>query len=189
MLHHYVPRHFILLISFLIIPYFSLFAQINKISSNPPYFWFNGGLGFSTLGLAYGFNVNLFLNKSLISARYLYNVELKESSFFRKYPPESQWELGLLYGRYIRSNIFMVTFSAGISMTGGTRRGNYIKNEYFMRIYEEKHASGEFGFPIESQIMYTPFSFIGIGFNVFANLNKHEPIGGILANIELGHFR
>lgn len=102
------------------------------------------------------------------------------------YPGESVGDIGILVGMISNNKYFKASISAGLSSVRGVRRGRYIGTYGCCQREYEKISFNTIGLPIESQLLLTPFSFLGIGINVFANINMEEAYLGALICLQIG---
>ena len=161
-------------------------------------YWFNVGVGVAMVkggfesgnsdnevGLSYGFNFSTQMKKGLISIRYIYNEEM---IFLNLQPKESVHDIGVLYGRIAKIPFGFASISGGISIVNGVHRGvfenlsdhsfNYDRKPYFT-----------FGIPLESQLFWTPFPFMGVGIYGFANINQEKTFFGGLFCVQIGKLK
>jgi hypothetical protein len=107
--------------------------------------------------------------------------------------PESVLDFGVLYGRAFGSDLVFLIPSVGLSFVQGTRRGAYLgpsQGGYFpTNAYEEIKYSAV-GIPAQCQLfIVTPAPIFGFGLEVFGDLNKEVPFGGVLVSIQFGKLR
>jgi hypothetical protein len=74
---------------------------------------------------------------------------------------------------------------------GGVRRGRFLGSGggWFGPSYYESLSFTTVGIPLEAQVFFTPFSFLGIGMCGFANLNPEKPYAGALLCLKIGKLR
>ena len=75
-------------------------AQSISDNDNERYWWWNAGLGGSSIGLSFGISHSIQKGKGLASIRFIHNQEF---NLFGPSPEESAWDIGLLYGINARS--------------------------------------------------------------------------------------
>jgi hypothetical protein len=161
-------------------------------------YWFNVGVGAgivrggfgsentdNEVGLSYGFNFSTQMKKGLISIRYIYN---EEWIIFNLQPKESVRDIGVLYGRIAKKPYGFASISGGLSIVSGVHRGEYQNLGDHSFNYEKKPYS-TFGIPLESQLFWTPTSFIGFGIYGFANINPEKSFFGGLFCIQVGRLK
>ncbi len=151
------------------------------------YSWINLGMGTSLeYPLAFTIGLNYQLKKYLVSARFLITDELDLQN---QSSSESIWDVGLLLGRFYKSDHILASLSAGLSLVGGMKRGSFISNdETWGGYYELKHRA-ILGIPLESHLIYLLSQNAGIGITAFGNLNLDKPFFGALISLQLGIIR
>lgn len=87
------------------------------------------------------------------------------------------------YGRMASSKYFYATISGGISFLAGEKPRFTNGKQNGMITY-----SGV-GLPLESQLYFTPTSWLALGTTIRHTFNQHEQISGISFGIQLGKFR
>ena len=157
-----------------------VYAQSISNNSKADLGWLNAGIGGSSFGFSKGVSFSYQTGKHLISTRYTYNGVYVFKA----------WEIGILYGRSLKTSLSLVSVSGGISIVGGIRRGKYLYTSFWChrRIYE-KITFLTIGIPIVFQLFWTPASFFGIGIYGLVNLNPEESFYGALLCIQLGKLR
>jgi hypothetical protein len=148
----------------------------------------NAGLGFGSSGASYGLNWSSRTERRLISLRYVRNEEF--DLFGGLSPAESVWDLGVLYGPCARGGIGYASISAGLSLAGGVRRGQFLSSSggMFGTDQYEKLNFLTLGIPLEAQAFLTG-SNIGIGIYAFANLNRKRSFAGALLCLQFGQLK
>lgn len=159
-------------------------SEISQIKSNLNVdlsrFWFNLGLGPSSAvdgSMAGGLSVNYNYGLFLVTARFLYNEEFRICVFGCN-PSDNCYELSILSGLAYKTNLILASISAGLSYVYVNKYiDSYHKN--FQRI----------GFPIDAQLFFRFYKYVGIGVNGFANLNSGHSFGGVLLCLQFGDLR
>ena len=83
-------------------------------------------------------------------------------------------ELGVLYGRTITTTFAHVGVAAGLALTG-------------FDSCVDPYDSCQFpGVPLVAEAALTPFAILGVGLQVFANLNRHTSYAGVAVMVQLG---
>jgi hypothetical protein len=82
-------------------------------------------------------------------------------------------EIGLLYGRTAMSRQGHVSISAGLAVTDTD-----MDSEEGMTV----------GVPLVSEAALRIFPFLGVGAQIFANLNSNESYGGLAFFLQLGYL-
>jgi hypothetical protein len=154
------------------------YSQDTSGSVEESHYWLNMGFGISTVDMSGGAGFSCQTGKRLISIRYTHN----EDFAFLEPVKESVWDVGVLYGIIRKSNYGLISASAGISIVGGYDRGERID---FTDSYEKKNFL-TFGVPLEVQLFFTPFDYVGVGINGFANLNPKKTFTGVLLCLQIG---
>ena len=134
----------------------------------------------STFAFSHGFTLSSQLNRNLFKLRFVNNIEFLSFST----PSLSAMDLGILYGRILGDTKIQTSISAGLSITGGVRRGNLIKEGFMGSTYQRVPFSA-FGIPLEIQFLVNNKKSRSIGITGFGNLNKEEPFVGGLINWKL----
>jgi len=161
------------------------FAQDTIGGSGNNYFWINGGVGVGSLGLAGGAGLTWVTPDYIISVRYAANTEF---NIFGPTPEESVVDVGLLYGIYSSSKYGFASIAAGLSYVNGVRRGKILANGLLGDAYE-KVPFQTIGIPLEAQLIWRPFSVVGIGFYFFADINSEMSNVGGLITLQIGYLR
>lgn len=115
-------------------------------------------------------------NMLLLSLHFQYSTEIE---ILGPSPPESVWNLGLSFGKYIKKKQYFASISSGISILHFVQRGHIVEEQLFGDIYE-KLIVYKIGIPITGQIFWTPTSFFGIGLNASININHKNTYYGSL---------
>ncbi|MHB2148479.1 hypothetical protein ACX8XP_05435 [Calditrichota bacterium LG25] len=151
--------------------------------------WVAGGLGSNDGGLTFGVNFSGQSKNNILSVRYVIVQEFQ--LLWPDLPEENVWDVGLLYGKSAKASYGLASIAAGIGVVGGVRRGDKIGSSggFFEETYYEKLTFLTVGVPIETQLFWTPFSFVGIGIYGFANLNMEKSYWGGLFSIQFGKLR
>jgi hypothetical protein len=150
-------------------------------------FWLCAGLGSNSISNDYNLasiGVTYRNTKSLFSIRCTGNL----GSGYEISPKESFLDLGVLYGRIKKGHWMNVSFYTGVSYVKGVYRGEYLGGAGHTIRYNGVPYN-TVGIPLECQFNFTPFFFLGIGVNVFANLNPSKSYTGFLICVQLGKVR
>jgi len=104
-------------------------------------------------------------------------------------PTEYIIEIGPLYGRsIIKTKDYFCSISFGVSIIKGVKRGNFLRNKGYEINYYEKLTFCEIGIPLEMQLfMISPY--LGIGLDIFGNLNRERSYGGFLFCFQVGKLQ
>lgn len=169
----------------------ALFAK-NSISyaQDTSNYWVNAGLGLGAFDsrLAGSTGISLLSYQTgirIVSIRN--NIEVSIVLFGHSpSPEESVWDIGILYGIIAKGSYGSASISGGVSLVGGIRRGKPLPGSSYR--YEELSFK-TVGIPIEAQLFFTPFSFLGVGFYGFANLNLEKSFWGALLCLQVGKLK
>ena len=169
-------------LSFLFLTPIGVLAQdTTKVVEYKP-LWLNMGLG-SAGGdfLSGGLSFSGETGTGLVSVRFVHNEEFL--IFDGK--PQAVWDLGVLYGVYLRGDGYLASISGGIGLVGG-RRGKFLSSSG--GFFGEEVRFRTFGMPLEAQLFLRPFTGFGIGIYSFANINSEKSFRGILLSLQFGGF-
>ena len=147
-------------------------------------YWLGLGIGNSYFGPNICANVSFTINQNLITIKYSKSDEFRfgvENNFDE--PVLSMQEFGILYGRFHRENILLLSASLGISYLNGINRGRNIQYNDF-----EKINISTIGFPFEAEAMFELTDYTGIGILFFGNINKEKIFTGGMLRIKIGWF-
>jgi hypothetical protein len=108
-------------------------------------------------------------------------VGVTEFNLFGPNPPENYNDIGVLYGRVSNYKNIQLSISGGFGLVTGNRRGAYLYTPpgWFSSPEYEKKQIFTLGIPLEAEINYNPFKFLGLGFAVYANINPENSFWGI----------
>jgi hypothetical protein len=146
------------------------------------YYWANIGSGISYnydwKPVLY-FSMNYSIDEILISSRYLNSSILSSNNSFSE-------ELSLLIGYLNKSENFITSASIGI----GAVKNNYVNdNISYYGNYKDEIEVWEIGLPMDLQASWIIFDKIGLGINIFANINSGTKyIGGAFC-FQIGKLR
>lgn len=163
-------------------------AYENTTKTSQDHFWFGIGAGYSSpinslptimAHATYG------IHNHLLTLRYIRNAEF---AVFQDNPQEKVNDFGFMYGRKLLNKEYMfISVSGGVSYLTGTVRGRLISNSWFHSDYESVKVS-TIGFPLESQLAFTPFKHFGISVHGFGNLNPDNSYAGIGLSLLVGRL-
>jgi len=148
-------------------------SEFSPDDNDESLFWLNGGLGVGASekreGIALGANFSYQRNQHLFSLR---------TALFAEFELFGQGggfvDAGLLYGRIAKGDYGFASISGGPGIVHGNPNSEEVTT---------------IGLPLETQLFFTPFSFLGIGFTGFANINPQEPFYGGLVSVQIGKLR
>lgn len=159
---------------------------------NPFWLSFKLGTGYNSRSDPVGgLGISLQVKRSVISLRSLYMREVPIISFSEQEPKENSWDVGLLYGyNFIQAKNFSLSFSAGVSRTGGLKRGKFVSKAsnggmFADEYYEEKRYT-TIGLPIELGFRIHTKETIGGEVSLFADINSKNTFGGITFSYQAG---
>ena len=144
-------------------------------------FWFNYNAGAVTnierskLALGGGLVFSRIRKNSVQTIRYLGGLEFTYESAL---PPTSVKDLGFLFGQYLTFKNLVFCFSGGISYVYIIERGKWLGGGD-MSYKHETLTYHTIGMPGEIQI-FRKNGKTGLGLSLFANLNPHRSIFGVL---------
>ena len=171
------------------------------------YYWFMGGFGttaqeWAKLGVAAGMEIGIQSHSHIFLFRWNQNNEAdpgtvgEEAYDLHRTPDEDINEVGLLYGRGWRNDIFVLSAAAGVAYVSGMRRGDLIQRD--VRIHYdggtvvEKHGERPFetiGMPVVVQFSVQALEVFGIAVELFGNANPERSYMGVMLGIQFGHLR
>jgi len=171
------------IIIILILGFRSVIAQ-EKLEPDMYPIWINAGLGISSLG-AIGGNAGL----SVQSGKWLYTIRgtaNSENSGILSGGDEF-FDVALLFGIATENKKNHASFSIGIARVTGSRYRE--GSGGFLFSGKRNDISPTIGLPMESQLFFKISGFLGLGLNLYFNLNKEESFGGLSLNLMLGSLR
>jgi hypothetical protein len=116
-------------------------------------------------------------------------------------PANMAWEVGLLAGRRSAHGSGHTTYSAGLALVGGLRRGERIPSASdslpppfgpIVALLETEFETERFrtvGVPVEVAFVWAPLRHAGVGVTGFGNLNRRRPYGGAVVTVHAGALR
>ncbi len=150
-----------------------------------PLYRLQAGLGGSSFGVSGGLCFSYQDGHDVFSARIVRSGE-SILVLFDPVPEETIWDIGVLYGRAMRSRIFLASISAGVGFIGGVKRGpikDIARDEY------ERLSRRSIGFPVEVQLALIPLPFLGFGVSAIGNLTFEQSFASILFCIQIGKLK
>lgn len=138
--------------------------------------WVDFGVGVSTVGLTAIAGLAHQFNVHVLSARGTYSGETLG---------DSVWEIGALYGIGISEQSSHFSVSGGLGLLGGTTRSN---SGFFSNGSEEKIPL-TLSVPLETNLIWRPVDFFGMGIHGFASINSERLFAGAALSIQIGDFR
>jgi len=176
---------------------YSFAEEQNEKKEEEVNYWLNAGYGvvgtFNSYRDIIGISLSAQTKRSLFSIRYIRVQETLSVAGpkLEIHPSEIVWDLGLLYGVCEKGSSAFGAVAAGLAAVGGQNRGKYLysigggctdhNNDYY-----ETLGYLTVGIPVEAQLMWTPFPFVGAGLWGFADLNPKKSFGGLLLTIQIG---
>jgi hypothetical protein len=161
-------------------------AQIDRNMGSVHNVWLNLGIGGSTHGLAGLISMSVQNDIHLITFRYVSSTEFV---ILGPTPSESVWDISILYGRFWKSRLAMVSISGGLGLVGGIRRGDYIRSDGWFSSKYQKCPFSTVGFPVDIQLFWMPSRFLGFSIQGFANLNSEESFYGFVLGLQVGRLK
>jgi hypothetical protein len=154
-------------------------------------YWLDGGTGAFTsangiegLPTVYA-SLNYLPRKTFYKLRYILNQEF---NLFGSTPMEVYHNVGILFGTGASRKIFQVQVAGGAGVTGGIKRGDFIKHELLGDKYENDRFI-TFSIPVEFDVLFKPIKFAGAGVSLFADLNMVNPTFGFAVKLAFGKLR
>lgn len=154
-------------------------------------FWVGVGGGMNSLGsVAFDLTGTAQYHGFLLSLSYSNN---QDYAFFDS-PKERLNEMSINAGTAIANKWITLAVSSGVAVVSGVLRGKEIPETGigfgfdFGREYESRNILVP-GFSSNLQIIFTPFSNLGLGINTFVNLNKEKNFTGVIGNLYFGMLR
>lgn len=150
---------------------------------NSKTYWFELGLGSSYFGPLLSRKLNFGVNNNLFSIRYLSAKEFQFDPAGNDYdePQLKLNELSILYGRQIKSDIFVLSISGGIGYLDGILRGDHIAYNNYKKIVMPR-----FSIPLEASTRVNITDFFGFGASFVSNLNNKKNLLCVTLNLYLG---
>jgi hypothetical protein len=151
-------------------------GQDSPTNARGTYDWLNAGLGWGPYPMSAGLSFSHQWGHYIMSIRGVYSEELVftipwwgQTETITNYI----YDVGLLVGYSTKTPQSLGYFSiaAGVSYVAGDPHGSAI------------------GLPIEAQLFYTPFSFLGFGVTGFADINGEKRFAGVLICVQVGKLR
>jgi 3-deoxy-D-arabino-heptulosonate 7-phosphate (DAHP) synthase len=148
----------------------------------PRSYWVSGGVGLSTLGSASaGLVANAEIkNRILISAGWIGETSEKILDFSTNHSVNVS-SFNALAGKIYKQRNSLISFSAGLGLvrletrdTGGARVSSVTETTIGIPLLVQAHAIG--------------FQAIGVGLNLYGNLNMKQSTTGIHLSIALGRI-
>ncbi|MBU0692985.1 hypothetical protein KKC97_13065 [bacterium] len=171
------------------------------------YYWCMGGFGttaqeWSKIGTAAGMEIGVQSHAHIFLFRWNQNNEAdpgtvgEEAYDLHRTPEEDINEVGLLYGRGWRNDLFVLSAAAGVTYISGMRRGDLIQQttqvHYDGGTVIEKYEERPFetvGLPVIVQISFQALEVFGFAVELFGNANPERSYMGALLGIQFGHLR
>ncbi len=166
----------------------NLFSQDTSNNIKESRYWLNAGLGASSSGLSGGLSISYQPDWKFISLRFINSSRYGEGWLGGNTTSENIWDIGALYGLIAKGKYGYASISGGVSLVGGNKHGEFLGIIGWINTYE-KIPILTIGIPLEGQLFFTPFSFLGIGINGFANLNPNRSFSGVLISLQVGKLR
>ncbi len=159
------------------------FEDFDNLDGHTGY-WVGLGLGSNYFGVTISGNLNLALNENIFSVRYSKSDEFRfnvEGHYDE--PAKRLNEFALLYGRYLKKDNSILSFSMGICYLNGINRGKNILFKEF-----EKLNISTLGLPLEMEFLLGFSNNIGASVFLYGNLNKEKIFGGVVFKLNIGSF-
>ena len=171
--------------------FMSLFAQTDGIkTTSETKTWFGAGVGLGSFtsidgnfGTSLGLSLNHLRSDRSYKVRFVRVKDLDLDLFGTSPPPESVWDIGILYGFARPRGKGSIIFSGGVSYVGGMK---YLTDDYDN--YKEIDIS-TIGLPLEAQFVRSFSSGLGLSTTLFGNINSENSFGGVTLNLIFGKLR
>ena len=167
----------------------SMFSQNLNQHYYQDLWWVNLGVGAGSMNsdFSYEISFNYYLdNAHLISGRFAGIQQYTLVSLGGESTNENIYDLGLLYGRLIKSDFGYFSLSGGIGYVGG-RKYTKATSIYGTEYLEERISN--IGLPFEAQLFFTPSDHFGLGFYGFSNFNLEKNFFCFGFTIQYGELR
>ncbi|MBN2103413.1 hypothetical protein JW835_05155 [bacterium] len=161
-------------------------AQAGKISPAPDYRFITLAGGASSHGLSAYVSAAGSMKTGIFKIRYSRHEEL---NILGPDPSENVWDIGLMRGVSKKSRTACLSFSSGLALVGGVRRGEYLYSDGWFSSHYERDRFLTVGIPVETHFVYALSERFGLGFLLFANLNFEESFIGMAVSLELGRLK
>ena len=163
--------------------FMGLFAQTDGIKTiSETKTWISAGVGLGNIGPSLGFSLNHLRNNRLYKVRFVREEEFVFNLFSSSPPPESAWDIGLLYGIGSTKGKSSIMMSGGVSYVGGVR----IDDD---KITSKEISISTIGLPVEAQIAWFFSPEFGLSVTLFGNINSEKTFGGVTFNLIFGKLR
>jgi len=136
-------------------------------------------------GFTSGVELNVFNNESLFSADY---YRFEEFTLFKSLD-EYFNQIGLMVGKYNEQGNFRFQYQAGLGLMWGLKRSESIAATSLFNTEFESENFTTIGFIPKLSIQIIPFSFLSLGIDFQANINKENSVFMPLINVGIGKFR
>jgi len=137
-------------------------------------------------GISIGITGQYQMKKDIVSLQFVSNGESRSLAYNPR-PNLSISHFGILYSKFRRSPENIISIGAGPALVRFTDRGDLIKDNYPSASEYEKIVSNYFGFIIHGQAL--AFRKIGIGLNLYANINSRNTFLGFFISLYFGKFK
>ncbi len=182
----------LILFIYSILQAYSIYSQQPSDKTNK--YWIDAGIGnysnfHNSGGLNWNTSINFMQNRISLKIRYLNHEEL---NILGPSPAERFNSVGFLIGKSILAKYGHCSFVGGIGIVSGTKRGNLLYTNSTLigdgRHYE-RNSFTSISIPLEVDLQYSPFKYVGIGTSLYCDLNLKNPMWGFLFKIALGKLR
>lgn len=147
-----------------------------------------GSMAGSESGPAVRLSAGLLTRAGLFSLR---TTEVPDFQLFEG-PPETVWDVGLLWGGKSTSAHSYVAASVGLGLAGGTRHGALLKSDCALFLCSSTYEAKKFyriGVPLEAEMALTLRGALGLGVSGFANLNPVRSAWAFTVGLYAGSLR
>jgi hypothetical protein len=142
---------------------------------NASRYWVGTGAGIGFLTHSNHTSLSGAIYASYQSGSHLFGLR---SAATGKFFNDSFYDFGVIYGRGVHRNDFLLSLGTGASLAAGKRTGG---------LFDDSESVGPiFGFPFELQLFIRPFRYAGMGVYGFANLNRKQTFCGAIFSVQIG---
>ena len=151
-------------------------TDTTSVDTTESYYWFNTGIGLSSVGFSGIAGLSMQDGNFLMSCRVAANSELLAGNL---------WDAGMLFGITNGPRRIHYSIATGFGVVSG------VKKEFCIFCSEDPTTSLPInvGLPIETQLTFRPNKQFGYGLYGFADINKGYSFAGLAFAIQFGGLR
>ncbi len=174
--------YYLSLLTLFFIPFHKTPAQD---TSNVCFYWTNLGGGWSDLGSgASVVGINLQLNNILFTFQHSKHYYASSWLFAKETKEFSDYNLQI--GLTTKDTNWHASISTGLSVVSGTRTHNGGLNLFTSSKKETEYVKPLLGFVTSVQLFWKACDWLGLGVELFGNLNRAERLNGFTITIFVG---